>query len=99
MARITEMHKRWMKEPKYRKAYAALEDEFAVAKAMIAVRSRAGLTQAELAQRMGTTQPAVARMESGRIQPSLQTLHRVAQATGSRLMIRFEACRAERIPG
>jgi DNA-binding XRE family transcriptional regulator len=90
MARITEMHKRWMREPKYRKAYAALEDEFAVAKAMIAVRSRAGLTQAELAQRMGTTQPAVARMESGRIQPSLQTLHRVAQATGSRLMIRFE---------
>jgi DNA-binding XRE family transcriptional regulator len=90
MARITEMHKRWMREPKYRKAYAALEDEFAVAKAMVAVRSRAGLTQAELAQRMGTTQPAVARMESGRIQPSLQTLHRVAQATGSRLMIRFE---------
>jgi len=92
MARITELHKRWMKEPKYRKAYAALEDEFAVAKAVIAARSRAGLTQAELAQRMGTTQPAVARMESGRIHPSLQTLHRLAQATGSRLLIRFEPC-------
>jgi hypothetical protein len=36
MARITEMHKRWMKEPKYRKAYEALEDEFAVAKAITA---------------------------------------------------------------
>jgi ribosome-binding protein aMBF1 (putative translation factor) len=99
MARITEMHKRWMKEPKYRKAYAALEDEFAVAKAVIAARGRAGLTQAELAVRMGTTQPAVARMESGRIQPSLQTLHRLARATGSRLTIRFEPCRAGRIAG
>jgi ribosome-binding protein aMBF1 (putative translation factor) len=99
MARITELHKRWMKEPKYRNAYAALEDEFAVAKAVIAARSRAGLTQAELAEKMGTTQPAVARMESGRIQPSLQTLHRLAQATRSRLMIRFEPCRSGRIAG
>ena len=90
MARITELHQRWMKEPKYRKAFASLDDEFAVAKAVIAARSRAGLTQAELAHKMGTTQPAVARMESGRIQPSLQTLHRLAQATGSKLMIRFE---------
>ena len=67
MARITEMHKRWMKEPKYRKAYDALEDEFAVAKAVIAARNRAGLTQTELARKMGTTQPVVARMEGGRV--------------------------------
>jgi ribosome-binding protein aMBF1 (putative translation factor) len=92
MARITEMHKRWMKEPKYRKAYDALEDEFAVAKAVIAARNRAGLTQTELARKMGTTQPVVARMEGGRVQPSLQTLQRLAKATGSRLLIRFEPC-------
>jgi ribosome-binding protein aMBF1 (putative translation factor) len=97
MARITDMHKRWMKEPNYRRAYATLEDEFAVAKAVIAARNRAGLTQTELAEKMGTTQPAVARMESGRVQPSLQTLHRLARATGSRLMIRFEPCRAARL--
>jgi transcriptional regulator with XRE-family HTH domain len=95
MARISEMHKRWMKEPKYRKAYEALEDEFAVAKAVIAARNRAGLTQMELARKMGTTQPVVARMEGGRIQPSLRTLQRLAQATGSKLTIRFEPCRAE----
>lgn len=95
MARITEMHKRWMKEPKYRKAYEALEDEFAVAKAVIAARNRAGLTQMELARKMGTTQPVVARMEGGRIQPSLRTLQRLAQATGSKLTIRFEPSRAE----
>jgi ribosome-binding protein aMBF1 (putative translation factor) len=96
MARITELHKRWMKAPKYRKAYEALDDEFAVAKAVIAARNRAGLTQIELARKMGTTQPVVARMEGGRVQPSLQTLQRLAKATGSKLMIRFEPCHAER---
>ena len=99
MARITEMHKKWMKEPKYRKAYEALEGEFAVAKAVIAARNRAGLTQMELARKMGTTQPVVARMEGGRIQPSLRTLQRLAQATGSRLSIRFEPCHPERTTG
>ena len=92
MARISELHQKWMNEPKYRKAYAALEDEFALAKAVIAARNRAGLTQTELARKMGTTQPVVARMEGGRIQPSLRTLQRLAQATGSRLAIRFEPC-------
>lgn len=90
MARVTEMHKRWMNEPKYRKAYEALEDELAMAKAIIAARNRAGLTQMELARKMGTTQPVVARMEGGGIQPSLRTLQRLAQATGSKLTIRFE---------
>jgi transcriptional regulator with XRE-family HTH domain len=97
MARISELHQKWMKEPKYRKAHAAMEDEFALAKAVIAARSRAGLTQSELAIKMGTTQPVVARMEGGRVQPSLRTLHRLAQATGSRLSIRFEPYPAETV--
>src|SRR6202040_3395675 len=63
MARITELHKKWMKEPKYRKAYEALEEEFVLASAVIDVRNRAGLTQHELAWKMGTTQPVVARLD------------------------------------
>src|ERR1035441_8472792 len=66
MARISDLHKKWMKEPKYKKAYDALEEEFALASAVMDVRSRAGLTQGELARKMGTTQPVVARLESGR---------------------------------
>lgn len=89
MARITELHKKWMKEPKYRKAYAALEEEFVLASAVIDVRNRAGLTQEELARKMGTTQPVVARLESGRSRPSMRTLERLADATGSRLLISF----------
>ncbi|MGQ0595098.1 MAG: helix-turn-helix domain-containing protein [Gammaproteobacteria bacterium] len=85
-----DVHKKWLKDPVYREAYDNLADEFALAAAVIEARSRAGLTQEELAERMGTTQPVVARLESGRIRPSTRTLERLAQATGSRLIIRFE---------
>ena len=90
MARIADMHKKWMKDPKYRRAYDALEQEFVLASAVIEARNRAGLTQEELARRMGTTQPVVARLESGRVRPSMRTLERFAEATGSRLLISFE---------
>lgn len=97
--RLSVMHKNWMKEPEYRKAYDALKEEFALAKAVIDARNRAGLTQLELARKMRTTQPVVARLESGRTQPSMRTLQRLAKATGSRLLIEFEACAKKRTAG
>jgi transcriptional regulator with XRE-family HTH domain len=90
MARISDMHRRWMEEPEYRKSYEALEGEFALAKAIIDARNRVGLTQAELARKMGTTQPVLARLEGGRARPSMRTLERLARATGTRLLIRFK---------
>jgi transcriptional regulator with XRE-family HTH domain len=96
MARITDLHKKWLKEPKYRKAYEALEEEFVLASAVIDVRNRAGLTQEELARKMGTTQPVVARLESGRSRPSMRTLERLADATGSRLLISFAPLTAKK---
>jgi len=96
MARITELHKKWMKEPKYRKAFDALEEEFVLVSAVIDVRNRAGLTQKQLARKMGTTQPVVARLESGRSKPSMRTLERLAEATGSRLLISFAPRTAKR---
>ena len=79
-----------MKDPQFREAYDALEEEFALASALIGARAQADLTQEELAQRMGTTQAAIARLESGRIRPTTRTLERVAAATGTRLRISFE---------
>jgi phage-related protein/DNA-binding XRE family transcriptional regulator len=99
MARISDLHKKWLKEPKYRKAYEALEEEFVLASAVMDVRNRAGLTQEELARKMGTTQPVVARLESGRGRPSMRTLERLAEATGSRLLIKFEPRNAKRPAG
>jgi transcriptional regulator with XRE-family HTH domain len=89
MARVTDLHKRWMKDAKYRREYDALEKEFVLASAVIEARNRAGLSQRALARKMGTTQPVVARLESGRTRPSLRTLERFAEATGSRLHISF----------
>ena len=86
MTKISTLHKKWMKDPAYRKEYEALEEEFA----LIEARARAGLSQAELARRMKTTQSVIARLESGRTKPSTRTLSRFAKATGHRLKISFE---------
>ena len=88
--RIDDLHQKWMKKPAYRKEHAALEEEFALTRALIKARSRAGLTQQEVAQRMKTTQAVIARLESGGSMPSTRTLERFAKATGSRLRITFE---------
>ncbi len=73
-----------------RAEYDALEDEFALIAQLIEARARAGLTQAEVAERMGTQQAAVARLEGGRVRPSLATLRRFAKATGARLVVRLD---------
>lgn len=77
-------------DPAYREAYEALEGEFSMINALIEARTRAKLTQAEVASRMGTTESAISRLESGRVKPSTRTLERYAQATGHRLQIRLE---------
>jgi len=90
MTRIKDLHSEWMKDPEYRKEYDALAGEFELARAMIEARANAGLTQEQLAERMATSQSAVARMESGKAIPSGRTLERFAKATGTRLRISFE---------
>ncbi len=80
----------WLKDPEFRAEYEALEPEFALASALIEARSRAGMTQEQVARAMGTTQAVIARLEGGRVKPSTRTLERFAKATGTRLRIRFE---------
>jgi DNA-binding transcriptional regulator YiaG len=74
-------------DPAYRDAYEALEGEFALIGALIRARTHARLSQAEVAERMGTTESAVSRLESGRSKPSTRTLERYAKATGHSLYI------------
>jgi transcriptional regulator with XRE-family HTH domain len=89
MSRIDELHEGWMRDPAYRTEYDALEGEFALAGAMIRARAEAGLTQEQLAERMGTKQEVVARWEGGKVMPSSRTLERLARATGTKLRISF----------
>jgi len=80
-------------DPAYRKAFEDMEGEFSMVSALIEARSRAKLSQAEVASLMGTTESAVSRLESGRIKPSTRTLERYAQATDHKLHITLEPSR------
>ena len=91
MTKISDLHQKWLSDPDYREEYDALEEEFSLAANLIQARTRAGLTQTELASRMNTTQSVVARLESGRVRPSTSTLQKYAAATGSKLKIVLEA--------
>lgn len=83
----SQLKKRWMKEPGFKKGYDALGDEFALASMLIEARANAKLSQEELAERMGTSQSTIARLESGAAKPSLSTLERFAVATGTRVRV------------
>jgi len=89
MTSLADLKKRLLKNPEVRKEYDALEEEFALMAEVAKARARAGLSQAELARRMKTTQSTIARLESGRGRPSTRTLDRFAKATGHRLKISF----------
>ncbi len=94
MTKLGDLKKRLLKDPEVCKEYDALEEEFALA-AVARARNRAGLSQAELAHRMKTTQSTIARLESGRGRPSTRTLDRFAKATGHRLRISFEPVKGQ----
>jgi ribosome-binding protein aMBF1 (putative translation factor) len=79
----------------YAKAYDALHEEFDLVTVLIKARTEAGLTQQQVAERMRTTQAAVARLEAGGRRPSTRTLERFARATGHRLKISFEPSNAK----
>ncbi len=82
-----------MKDPKFRREYDALADEFALIEQTITARIRAGKTQAQVAEAMGVSQPAVAKIEAGKVK-SLDSLQRYADAVGCR--VRLELVPVER---
>ena len=90
MARLKDLKQRFMKDPAFREEYARADEEYALVEAMVRARTAAKLTQAEVAARIGTTQSAIARLEAGRLSPSVRTLRRYAEATGMRLTFGFE---------
>jgi transcriptional regulator with XRE-family HTH domain len=78
--------RREAEDPEFRAELAALRPEIEFRSALINARVAAGLTQAELAERVGTRQPAIARLESGGAKPSFDMLMRLSSA----LNLRFE---------
>jgi len=91
MTKIAELKKRLMSNPEFRREYEKADAEFALIEALVRARTEAKLSQAEVARRIGTTQSAIARLEGGGVSPSLSTLRRYAEATGTKLHVELVA--------
>ncbi|NHB09816.1 helix-turn-helix transcriptional regulator [Burkholderia cepacia] len=94
MATYKALRERALADPEVRAEYERLNrEEFALLDAMLAARRAAGLSQAEVAERMGTKAPAVTRLEralaTGQHSPSIDTLRKYAAACGKKLVIAF----------
>ncbi len=87
MTKIADLKKKLMSNPEFREEYAKADAEFQLIEELVRARTKANLSQAELAKRIGTTQSAIARLEGGGVSPSLSALRRYAEATGSKLEI------------
>ena len=77
----------------------SLRPDYEVRKAMVAARHRAGFSQRELASRMRTSQSTIDRLERGGRSPNVKMLRRLAEATGSKLVIRLEGPEVADAPG
>jgi len=77
---VSELEKKWLKKPGFRRAYNALEPEYQIARAVIAARHKKGMTQGELARKAGTKQPVIARLENMKSAPSSRNMWRIANA-------------------
>lgn len=81
--------KQALKDPQLKAEYDRLQPEFAVIRAIIRARIETGLTQEQLAKKIGTKQSVVSRLESGRANPSVAFLQKLAAALNSNLEIKF----------
>ena len=80
-----------MKNPEFKKAWHDLDAEFDFLESMIEAREKAGVTQEELARKIGTKQPALSRLERGGFKKAtVETLNKIAEALDSRLVIKFQ---------
>jgi transcriptional regulator with XRE-family HTH domain len=88
-----ELKQRALANPETLAAYKSAAPEYSLLRQMLKARERAGLSQAEIAHRMGTKAPAITRLESslsnGKHSPSVATLRRYAHAVGCELQVKF----------
>ena len=82
-----------LKNPKIKAEYDKLQPEFALIQAVLDARVKKGVTQEELAKRIGTKQSVISRLESGRANPSVAFLKKLADALHSHLQIKFTSSR------
>ena len=84
-----ETKREWLKDPKFKKAYEALEPEYAIIRAIIKKRIESKMSQKDLAKKLGTKQSAISRLESGTYNPTLSFLKKLSIALGSKLEVKI----------
>jgi len=78
-----------MKDPKFVKEWKKIEPEYELARELIGARIKRNMSQKQLADKIGTKQPVISRIESMSYQPTVSLLQRVARALDAKLDIRF----------
>jgi len=86
-----EIAAKLLENPAVKEEYDRLGPQFEIATELVPARKRAGLSRSELAQRMDTSQSAIARLDSGQTPPSTKALLRFVEATGSKIELRLYA--------
>ncbi len=84
---IDDLHKKSMKDPKYREAHASMEFEFSLIRAILEARIKKGITQKILAEKMGTKQSSIARFESGTYNPTLSFVQKLVNALDIKIKV------------
>ena len=90
MTSLKQLFDAQLKDPEFVREYQALEDEFSLATALISARRQAKMTQSDVADKMQTSQSYIAKLEGGRVSPTLRALQRYAKATHTHLKLTFE---------
>jgi predicted transcriptional regulator len=84
-----DIKKELLANPDAKKEYDRLAPRYALVSQLISVRNKAKITQKELAHKIGTKQSAIARLESGNTNPSVEFLERIAKVLGYKLTIQL----------
>lgn len=89
MTNLQELKQRALRNPDVKREYEALAEEFELIDKLLSMRTAAGLTQEELARRMGTQKSNICRLEKGNANPSWKMLKKYAQACGFKISVDF----------
>lgn len=85
-----EVQKKWIDNPLFKKEYEALQPKYEIINALIARRLEKGFTQKALAQKVGTAQGNISRVESGSVTPTIEFLQKLAEALDSKIHITLQ---------
>lgn len=91
MSKWEDLKKELLSNPETKREYDKLAPRYAIISDLIAARIKNNMTQADVAKKVGTKQSAIARLESGNVNPSLEFLHKVAHVMGYKLTIHLSS--------